>query len=127
MIRVLNFFCVAITGLVCLALYHVSEQTRSAGQQLASVNRQIVAERSAAVVLQAEWSKVASPERIQQLAQTQLGLDDTPVVELSSLDLLPRTGEAAPLADQPVRNANAVAPQPPRDPRVRNISIRSGT
>jgi cell division protein FtsL len=125
MIRVLNFLFVAITGLVCLALYHVSEQARSAGQQLAAVNKQIVAERAAAVVIQADWSKFANPERIQQLAQTQLGLDDTPVVELSSLDLLPRNGEAAPLADQPVRNANVIVPTP-RDPNIRTIAARTG-
>ncbi len=30
MIRLLNFCCVALTALACLALYHVSEQTRVA-------------------------------------------------------------------------------------------------
>ena len=124
MIRVLNFLCVAVTGLTCLALYHLSEQTRTAGQQLQIVTHQVVAERAAAVVLQAEWSKLANPERIQALAETQLGLEDAPAVELSSLTLLPRKGEAAPLTDQPVRNANVVMPQ--RDPRIRNISVRTG-
>ncbi len=124
MIRVLNFVFVAATGLSCLALYHVSEQTRQAAQQLQAVQHQIVAERAAAVVLQAEWGKLANPERIQQLAETQLGLEDAPAVELSSLTLLPRKGETAPLADQPLRDANAIVPQ--RDPRIRNISVRTG-
>ena len=37
MIRVLNFCCFAITAFACLALYHVSEQTRVARVQLSSV------------------------------------------------------------------------------------------
>ncbi len=126
MIRVLNFLFVAATGLACLALYHVSEQTRETAQQLQAVRHQIVAERAAAIVLQAEWGKLANPERIQQLAENRLGLEDTPAMELSSLVLLPRKGDgAAPLSDQPVRSASAILPQP-RDPRIRNISVRTG-
>ena len=41
MIRVLNFFCVALMGLSILALYHVSEQTRVAQMELTKVNREI--------------------------------------------------------------------------------------
>jgi hypothetical protein len=37
MIRVLNFCCFAVTAFACLALYHVSEQTRVARVQLSSV------------------------------------------------------------------------------------------
>ena len=45
-------------------------------------------------VLQAEWARVADPARIQRLAQAELGTTDTPTVELSSLTLLPRRGQA---------------------------------
>lgn len=111
MTRVLNFFCFAISAFACLALYHVSEQTRVAKVELASVERQISGEHSAMSVLQADWQRVADPARIQELAQKKLGLGDTPTMELSSLDLLPRRGEPTPDNDAPLAQARAVAPQ----------------
>ena len=69
MVRVLNFFCVALMGLSILALYHVSEKTRVAQMQLDQVNRQIADEHGAIGVLQTEWERVAGPARIQQLAE----------------------------------------------------------
>ncbi|HWD50496.1 MAG TPA: hypothetical protein VG309_11250, partial [Rhizomicrobium sp.] len=74
------------------------------------VERQIVDERSTLSVLQAEWQRVANPERIQHLAETRLGMDDTPTVELSSFEMLPRRGEESPLNADPVQNASLVAP-----------------
>ncbi len=69
MVRILNFFCVALMGLSILALYHVSEKTRVAHMQMNQAVRQIAQERAHIGVLETEWQHVASPERIQQLAQ----------------------------------------------------------
>jgi len=111
MVRVLNFFCVALMGLSILALYHVSEKTRVAHMTLAKVNRQIVQEKSHLSVLETEWQHVASPERIQKLAQARLGMGDTSSVQLSSFDQLPRRGaDPAPLNNTPVHNASAQIP-----------------
>jgi hypothetical protein len=81
-------------------------------------------------VLEAEWAKVADPSRIQQLATTRLGLEDSTSVQLSSLEMLPRRGEdAAPLSTSPVRKANVVVPVVPAakpDPRIRLASARTG-
>lgn len=110
MIRVLNFFCVALMGLSILALYHVSEKTRVARVELTQVSRTIVDENARIGVLETEWEHLASPERIATLAQSKLGLDNTATVQLSSLDLLPRDGDDAPLSQSPVRNASAEAP-----------------
>ena len=130
MLRILNFFCFAFTALACLALYHVSEQTRMANNDLIQVNRDIAKQESAMSVLQAEWARVADPARIQQLAQAELGLSDTPTVELSSLELLPRRGNAAPLGDARMRDASVTVPdtRPPlrRDAPIRFASARSG-
>lgn len=113
MLRIVNFFCVALAGLSCLALYHVSEETRVARVELAHVDRQIRQERGLMNVLEAEWAKVAEPARIQRLAQTRLGLDDSTSVQLASLDQLPRRGEDhAPLSVSRVRKANALVAQP---------------
>ena len=113
MVRILNFFCVALMGLSILALYHVSEKTRVAHMQLNQVNARIAQERNAVGVLETEWQHVASPERVQQLAQAKLGMADNSSVQLSSFDQLPRRGaEPAPLNNSPVRNASAQLPAP---------------
>jgi len=124
MIRVLNFFCVALMGLSILGLYHVSERTRVAEMQLAKVDRQITDTKSGIGVLQTEWARVAGPARIQELAQRG-GMSDTSSVELSSFNLLPHRADAS-LNNSPVRNANAEAPmvQPTLTPQP--ISVRTG-
>jgi cell division protein FtsL len=111
MVRVLNFFCVALMGLSILALYNVSEKTRVAHMTLSKVNRQIAQEKSHLSVLETEWQHVASPARIQQLAQARLGMGDTASMQLSSFDQLPRRGaDPAPLNNTPVHNASAQIP-----------------
>lgn len=107
MVRVLNFFCVTLMGLSILALYHVSEKTRVAHMELSKVGSRIAQERSHLSVLETEWGHVASPARIQKLAETRLGMGDTASVQLSSFDLLPRRAEnPAPQNNTPVQNAS---------------------
>jgi cell division protein FtsL len=113
MVRILNFFCVALMGFSILALYHVSEKTRVAHMQLNQVNARIAQERNSVGVLETEWQHVASPERVQQLAQAKLGMADSSSVQLSSFDQLPRRGaDPAPLNNTPVHNASAQVPAP---------------
>jgi cell division protein FtsL len=124
MIRVLNFFCVALMGLSILGLYHVSERTRVAEMQLAKVDRQITDTKSGIGVLQTEWARVAGPARIQELAQ-QDGMTDKTSMELSSFKMLPHRADA-PLNNSSVRDASAEAPvvQPTLTPQP--ISVRTG-
>jgi len=117
MVRVLNFFCVALMGLSILALYHVSEKTRVAHMELNQAVRQIAQERAHIGVLETEWQHVASPERVQQLAESRLGMADTASVQLSSFEQLPRRGaDPAPLNNTPVHNASVQVPSPNSDP-----------
>jgi len=88
MIRVLNFFSFALAALCCLALYHLSEETRIARVKLLSV---------------------AEPSRIHALARSQLGLADTAAISVASLDLLPRHADAPLLSGSPVQTASMVA------------------
>ncbi len=114
MVRVLNFFCVALMGLSILALYHVSEKTRVAHLELNKTNAQIVQERSSIAVLETEWQHVANPEHVQQLAESRLGMSDNATAQLSSFDLLPRRGDdPAPLNNSPIHNASAQLPAAP--------------
>jgi cell division protein FtsL len=113
MVRVLNLFCVALMGLSILGLYHVSEAARVAHVQLTQTERRIAQERSDISVLETEWQHVASPERIQLLAEARLGMSDTASVQLSSFDQLPRRGDAEPLNNSPVHNASAIVSAAP--------------
>lgn len=108
MVRVMNFFCLALMGLSILALYHISERTRAAQLNLTRIDHQIERQQADIRVLQTEWQHVASPARIQHLAEAQLGMSDTASARLASFDLLPRRGTDQPLNDTPLRNANAV-------------------
>jgi hypothetical protein len=110
MIRVLNFFCVALMGLSILALYDVSERTRLARVDLARTAHEIAKEHDQISTLETEWQFTARPERVATLAQSKLGLDNTASVQLSSLEQLPRAGEDTGLSQSPLRNANAEAP-----------------
>jgi cell division protein FtsL len=111
MIRVINFFCVAVMGFAILGLYHVAEATRVARVELGHVDRQIADTRGQISVLETEWERVAGPARVQELAQQQ-GMNDATSVRLSSFNQLPRRGEAAP-ANTPVANASAIVPAAP--------------
>lgn len=124
MIRVLNFASFALAALCCLALYHLSEQTRIAHVKLVSVERQIVDDRDALKVLQADWERVSEPSRIHALAQTRLGLADTATVSVASLDLLPRRGDAALLS--PVQAASVAAAVALSDPHIHIAAAHAG-
>jgi hypothetical protein len=108
---------------VILTLYHVSEQTRIARQELTRAEEQIHVEKSQISVLEAQWQKVASPETIQKLAENSLGMQNGTTVQLASVTLLPRRNYDA-LNGEQVRSASApgvVVPVP-----VLKISARSG-
>ena len=125
MIRILNFLFVGLIGLSVLGLYHVSERTRLAGVELNGVNRQIARERAEISVLETEWERVAGPARVASLAATNFGLDNTATAQLSSLELLPRRGDEAPLSPSPIRKANATAPA--RAATFEQDAVRGGT
>lgn len=93
MVRVINFFCVALIGLTVLGLYHVSEKTRVASVELQRTARETAHEKATISVLETEWARVAGPARIQALAESKLGMTATASVQLSSLEALPQRGE----------------------------------
>jgi hypothetical protein len=111
MIRTINFLCVAITGLMCLGLYHVAEAARVTEANVNGVQRQITREQNAMVVMQAEWARLTQPGRIAALASRHLALTDKPAVELSSLTSLPRRGDEPLVPPSDIRTAKAVVPQ----------------
>jgi hypothetical protein len=110
MIRVINFCCFAVTALVCLALYHVSDETRVTHNRALALRDKIADEQQQIGKLEMVWQQLADPARIQQISASQSGSEDAPAVVLSSLTLLPRKGEASPMDDAQLRSASAVVP-----------------
>jgi hypothetical protein len=123
MIRVVSTFCVGLMGFTILSLYHISEQTRIARQDLANTEKHITAERVQISVLEARWQRVAGPDTIQKLAESSLGMNDTTTVQLSSLSELPRRGDE-PLNGEQLRAASAQLPAAPAP--VVKAAVRSG-
>ncbi len=106
MVRVINFFCVALIGMTILGLYQVSERTRIAAMELQKVQRETASEKASINVLETEWARVAGPARIQALAESKLGMANSASVQLSSLELLPRRGEEQTVTSN-IRSASA--------------------
>jgi len=121
MIRVVSTFCVGLMGFTILTLYHISEQTRIAGQDLAGVEKRIAAEQVQISVLEAQWQRDAAPDTIQKLAENTLGMSDRSTVQLASVTQLPRR------SDDPYGSVRAASAQlPPPQAPILKISARSG-
>jgi hypothetical protein len=125
MLRVINFFCVALAGFACLALYHVAEQTRVARLKLRDTEQKIVEAKVDMKVLQADWLRVADPARIQRLAQGHLGMTADPMKEYASLQDVPRLGQPTPGNENPISNASAVTPAPSNSD-VHLVAVQTG-
>jgi hypothetical protein len=142
MIRTLNFAFIAITCMVCLAVYRTAEQARVDQRALRATEVAIVHENDALTVLGAEWARITQPARIQALTQRHLDLSDMPAVELSSLAQLPQKTPSL-VAEGEIRNAKVIVPQgspapqivpaiaprvePAQQPDARLASFRTGT
>lgn len=92
MMRTLNFLCIAVMGFSCLGLYNIAEEARVTEAELRAAKNALHREEEAMTVLGAEWARVTQPGRIHALAQKHLGYQGKPLLQLSSLDQLPRKG-----------------------------------
>jgi cell division protein FtsL len=103
MLKLANFTLVLATLGTASVLYSHEHVTRGSERELAREKAAIVDTAEAIKLLKAEWSSLTRPERIQYLAQTQLGMQpmspDQYVTEaelLTRLDALTASTSAAP-------------------------------
>jgi cell division protein FtsL len=89
MIRVLNF--VVIAALVCAAayVYKIKFDSTLQAERVAKLRSEIQRERDAVAALRAEWTRLDSPARIQDLARRHLTLKPIEVSQYDGLDRLP--------------------------------------
>jgi cell division protein FtsL len=93
MLRFLNL--VAIVALVGSALYaySIKYQTILRAEQITKMKHEVKAERDAIAVLRAEWTFLTRPERIQQLADKHLDLQQLAVSQIVTAQAVPEKSE----------------------------------
>jgi cell division protein FtsL len=120
MLRFVNI-CLLL-GLLALAyiIYQVKYETRALDAEIATIGKEIEAERDGIAVLRAEWSLLNRPERIERLAKKHLKLapsDPRQVVTVDSVtdsdfDRLKAQAQAAQQADAQQASPKQAAPKP---------------
>jgi cell division protein FtsL len=92
---VLSIFVVTI----CIMLFRVSQDVRDAEKKLRKIDSAIATERETMRVLNAEWSYLTRPERIEELAHKYLDMERPPVKDiLLHVSELPYPVEESPIA-----------------------------
>ncbi|MDA9230214.1 hypothetical protein OAI46_03115 [Alphaproteobacteria bacterium] len=88
MIRLVNALCVLVIITLVTALYHVRYSAEAEMRAVQSVERSMGVERDTQKTLEAEWSSLNDPRRLQGLAKQHLKLDYLKAKQV--LDLRPQ-------------------------------------
>lgn len=108
--------CAALAG---GALFHTSYRVQALEETLSDLNREIIREQEHIQVLNADWSYLNDPSRLEQLATRHLPLQPTEVAQLAELGILPsRQAETAVVE----RQDPAVRPSRPSVPAAASSS-----
>ena len=92
---VLWLLLVAASG---YAMFQIKYEVMKLDDELARINRQIVASRESTRVLGAEWSFLNQPDRLDRLAKRYLSLKPIATAQIGSIDSLPRRSPVPPAA-----------------------------
>ena len=112
MIRTATIFWIVLAAVTGTGLFQLKHVVQDMDEELARLNRQILAEHQNIHVLRAEWSRHNQPQRLQQFAQRHLDLEPMKPAQIARLSDLPRR----PLVDvqpAPVPAGTTSAPQRP--------------
>jgi hypothetical protein len=110
MTRLLTAFGLVLTAAASFGLYQVKYQVQDMERSLASMKRQIVRDRAEMQVLDAEWSFLNQPERLQGLASRYLALAPIRPTQMASIESLPPRGASVLAAAPAPAPASASAP-----------------
>ena len=87
--RVAPVVGVLFFGCVAFGMYHLAYEVKRLEDQLITYNRALMREREAIDFLQAEWSYLSRPDRLQASAARHLELQATPLHRLQRIEDLP--------------------------------------
>jgi len=106
-LRLINVMLVAGVLVAGFALYTLEHRTRSVEREIARVDARIESEYEFIGLLNAEWSMLTRPQRLEQLARNHLKLGPVLPDQLVGLDAL-----SAKLPPAPVANDDQAAETP---------------
>jgi len=113
MMRIFNICVIAALLLAAADVYKIKFESTRQVERVAKLRNEIRREQDAIAALRAEWSRLDSPARIEQLAHKHLGLKPIDAHQYDRLDGLPaRRPDLIPL-DEPDPIATIIA-----DPRA---------
>ena len=89
MIRLLNICVIAALVLAAAHVYKIKFESTRQAERVAKLRMEIRREHDAIAMLRAEWSKLDTPARIQDLAKRHLSLQPSDGKQFDRLDRLP--------------------------------------
>ena len=103
--RTATIFWLGLAGLLGAGLFHLKYDVQSLEKHLTGLNAEIVRNQEAIHVLEAEWSYLSQPERLQKLAAKRLELVPVTPAHIVTFGDLPERFEAAKPEDKPSATA----------------------
>ncbi|MDP2698634.1 hypothetical protein [Thalassospira sp.] len=89
MTRLMTFMWLAMTVLIGVGTYWVSHEVDLLEREYASIQSRIVSEQETIHVLDAEWSYLNTPQRIEDLSNSYLQLAQIQPLQMASINDLP--------------------------------------
>lgn len=87
--RFLNISLVVVLVMTAAIVYDVKYTSTYEAQKVARLDAEIRKEREKIATLQAEWSQLSAPDRIQRLASKYLGMKSLPIAHIGNFASLP--------------------------------------
>ena len=87
--RILHLFVIVAMVLAAAYVYDIKFESTMQAERLAKLRGEIRRERDAIAALRAEWAKLVSPARIEDLAQRHLPLKPLDALQIDNLANLP--------------------------------------
>jgi hypothetical protein len=109
-----RFFLVwlVLASSVGYAVYHLKYEVARKERVLTQLNRQILVDQESMQVLQAEWSFLNQPHRIEEKARTHLSLEPLGVKQIIKLAALPMRAQPLPPVAPPANGPRRTTAEP---------------
>jgi cell division protein FtsL len=121
-----TLFWLALTVLVGIVLFHVKYQVMALEEDLARLNTATLREQNQIHVLEAEWSYLNSPSKLEEPAERLLHLQPSTSQQFTTVAELPLRPVIEPdMSDDPNRIAKMVPPRKPPVPLASTSSPRA--
>ncbi len=89
MIRPTIFMGVLLIAMLVFAVFQVEYRVHNLKTELEEINRQMIAGREEIHVLKAEWSYLNNPNRIRELSEKHLALDNVLASQVGDINIVP--------------------------------------